>query len=114
MVFNLKFQLPKDTIMNTHERYALVPWPESQRYDDVAGCILVDPGDNDDLEMACLVPEDVFGPLADDGAYLRIGWPEAQEWDEAPEDWDEADVLHDYESADAFVLQPLYEEKKAA
>ena len=59
---------------------------------------------------AYLVPEAIAGPLDPCTAYVRVGWPESQKWDRAPEGRDKTDVLHDYESADSWVLQPLYEE----
>lgn len=103
--------------MAKHARYSLVTWPESQNYINVPDSILVNPPEDCDdptaLDQAYLVPEDITGPLDDDTAYLRLPWPESQAWDEAPDGWDRDDVLHDYESMDAWVLQPLYEEVNA-
>ncbi len=96
--------------MPTYPRYGLATWPESQDLMDEPGCILVNPPEDteDTLDQAYLVPEEITGPLDANGAYLRIPWPESQDWDEAPDGWDAEDVLHDYDTMDAYVLESLY------
>ena len=101
--------------MNTNNRYGLVTWPESQEFVGNPDCILVAPPDDDmDLDCAYLVPEDITGPLAAGSAYVRLSWPESQGWDAAPEGADKDDVLHDYDTMDAYVLETLYEKEEAA
>ena len=100
--------------MNTHARYGLATWPESQDFIGDPRCILVNPPeDSTNLDSAYLVPEDITGPLDAGGAYLRIPWPEAQAWEEAPKEADEDDVLHDYDTMDAYVLESLYNDINA-
>jgi len=98
--------------MSKYPRYGLVTWPESQEFVGKEDCVLVSPPeDSEDLDSAYLVPEEITGPL--DEAYLRIPWPEAQDWDEVPDGWEPEDVLHDYDSADAWVLESLYNESNS-
>lgn len=98
---------------DTKPRYGLVTWPDSQDFVGNPHCILVNPPeDNTDLDSAYLVPEDITGPLDAGGAYLRIPWPEAQAWEEMPEGAEEGDILHDYDTTDAYVLESLYNEHR--
>lgn len=100
--------------MTKHARYGLITWSESQNFVGVPRCILVNPPeDNTDLDSAYLVPEDITGPLDDNTAYLRLPWPESQAWNEAPNGWDSDDVLHDYDTMDAYVLESLYNDINA-
>lgn len=91
-------------------RYGLVTWPESQDFIGTDGCILIDPPVNEKdptaLDSAYLVPESITGPLNTGEAYVRVPFPEAQKWDDR-DTGNPDDILHDYESRDAYVRESV-------
>jgi hypothetical protein len=42
------------------ERYILVEWPESQEFIGQEGCYYCSPGEDDQLDQAMFVPEDLY------------------------------------------------------
>ena len=88
------------------QKFALSLWPDSQAFVGNPACILVAPTEKqmDALDSAYLVPEDITGPLSEDEAYVKVSFPDSQEWDDL-DTGDEMAVLHDYESQDVYVLE---------
>ena len=41
-------------------RYILVEWPKSQEFMGQKGCYYCNPGENDQLDQALFVPEDIY------------------------------------------------------
>ncbi len=87
-----------------NKTYTLELWPDSQQFIGRPGCILVKPSTGNELilDSAYLVPDATPDKHA---GYIRIGWPGSQDWDVFKE------VLHDYDTPDAFV--PVHILKKA-
>lgn len=107
---------------HNYTRFGLSTWPDSQQFVSDERCILVCPPEveNDPcaLDSAYFIPEEITGPLEENGSgvYVRIPFPESQKWlDRIPEEYgpdDEYDeILTDYDSQDAYVLESLLDEE---
>ena len=103
----------KKTIDHTRQRYSLETWPDSQGCVGKPGCVLVCPPETDvdptALDSAYLVPESDKDPLpaGGTGVYVRIPWPDSQPWNDM-ELKDADDILHDYDTQDAYVRESFY------
>lgn len=97
----------------TYARYALVTFPESQRFMDNEDRILVIPNLSDDAETtdfddAYLVPE-ATAKGAGCETYLRIPWPKSQKWQDVKVT-EPSSVLFDYYTHDAYVKESFFYE----
>ena len=54
------------------ERYILVEWPESQYFIGQEGCYYCSPGEDDQLDQAMFVPEDLYCEVT--GFIHKFGW----------------------------------------
>ena len=54
------------------ERYILVEWPESQEFMGQEGCYYCSPGEDDQLDQAIFVPEELYCKTT--GHLYRFSW----------------------------------------